>query len=106
MITLILLLSESVNGAGMLLAAFLLTALMYFLINLCFERNRTKNGIIRVSVFLVLCELISDIIFYSVYFTDGEDSNPGIAGLGVLLIYPALLILAAMIINLKKKNGA
>ncbi|OQB22369.1 MAG: hypothetical protein BWY11_02086 [Firmicutes bacterium ADurb.Bin182] len=71
--------------------------LVFTAICLLFKANRTKKGIIIILLSLLAAEIICDVIWFLIYFSDGSYYNYGLKGVFGLLLWPAMLILAGVI---------
>ncbi len=86
---------QSVQGGGVLLAGWLGCALLYLLGTRLAHRNRDKAGLLRVLAGLLLAELLCDRVWMWYFYPGGDYRNPGLVGMGMLLLWPALLALTA-----------
>lgn len=87
-----------VNGAVEIwVSGFFICSFIFAAICLLFKVNRTKKGIITISLCLLAAEIICDIAWFFIYYYSGSYYNYGVRGLLGLLLWPALLIFAGIV---------
>ncbi len=94
MITMLFFTAE-VKVGGLMLAGWLVCALLYLLGVRLAHRNRDKAGLRRVLVGLLVAELLCDRVWMWYFYPGGDYRNPGLGGMAMLLLWPALLALTA-----------
>lgn len=89
---------DKVVGAEIMLAGWILCAVVYVVVCGLFRANRTKSGMRIVLLALLGAEVVADALCAFVYYDSGNYVNCGIGGTYGLLLWPlALLILGPLV---------
>ena len=94
-----------INGAEVMLAGVLVCALVYLAICLLLGVGRKERGIQRVLCALLVAEAVCDVLWYVMYFPDGQYRNWGIGGVYGAVLWPLLLFLAGVEVTVRNKGG-
>lgn len=89
----------NINGAGWILSGFLLCTVLFFAACLSRRANRTKKGRKRLLLSLPGAEILCDLLWTLGFFPNGSYCNPGLGGAHFLLLWPALLLAAALLVT-------
>lgn len=104
MLTMLYMLLDGISGMEISLLGYAVCVAVYFLICFLFRSNRAGKGIVFLS--WLICELLCDVLWYLIFYQNGNYVNYGIGGTTVLFLLPGTLFVAAVsvtVINDKKR---
>jgi len=93
-----------VSGAEVWLAGWAICAAAFLLLGLLRKENRNIREFNRRMNGLLAAGAIVDIVWFRFYYPEGIYVNPGIAGAYVLLLWPALLAVTALVLRVRRNR--
>ena len=88
---------DGISGMEISLLGYAVCTAAYFLFCFLFKHNRAGKG----SVFLawLICELFCDVLWYRIFYPEGNYVNYGICGTAAMFLLPVILFMAALIVT-------
>ncbi len=102
MLIMLYMLLDGIVGMGITLLGYAVCAAAYFFICFLFKANRAGKR--NVVLGWLTCELLCDVLWYLIYYPNGNYVNHGIGGAAAMLLLPAVLFITATLTTLI--NGA
>lgn len=93
-----------VRGAEVWLAGWAVCAAVFFLVGFLRKENRNVREFGRRLNGLLFAGAIVDLVWFYSYYPGGTYANPGIAGAYRLLLWPAVLVLTALVLRIWRKH--
>ena len=89
---------DGIVGMEISLLCYAVCTAAYFLFCFLFKANRTGKK--RVLLGWVICEIFCDILWYLIFYQDGNYVNHGIGGAAALFLLPLVYFSAGIILSL------
>ena len=88
---------DGVVGMEIALIGYAICTFLFFAVCFLFRCNRTGKGCVIAG--WMICELICDVLWYLIYYPDGNYVNHGIGGAAGMFLWPAALTAAAILVT-------
>lgn len=95
---------SQVYGAELWLLFWLACVAIYLGIGFFIKENRTGNGFKRVWIGLLIAEVLIDLLWARIYYSNGTYRNYGIGAMYGLLLWIPLLAATLAIVTVKNKK--
>ena len=95
---------EWVTGANIWLIGCLLCLLVTFAIAFAIKVNRVKSNVMHSILGIVIPAILCDIVWFILYFPNGEYRNMGLASASGLFLYPLCLAVGLIIVSSINKS--
>lgn len=97
MLTMLYMLLDGVVGMEICLVGYAVCVAAYFLVCFLLRPNRAGKRRIVVALGWLISELLCDVIWYLIFYQNGDYVNFGIGGAAAMLLLPGTLFLSAVI---------
>ena len=95
-----------VIGANIWLIGCIICLIIAFVAAFSIKTNRKKPNSIVAVIGIILSEILGDVVWFLMYFPNGEYVNMGLASASGLLLYPFILALGVTIVSMINNDHA
>jgi hypothetical protein len=95
---------DKINGAEIMLLGWVICGIIYLLFCLLMRENRSRQGLRNVLWYLLVSEIVTDVIWAILYYEDGSYVNYGLGSIYGVLIWPIILLTAGTFVTIQNRE--